>query len=73
MFVRVSDKLFMTTTQENGPGRLWQYDEDTGKLTLRKEFKDLHPEGLAFKPSHNTGMIVFDEGGNDAFFAAGQF
>jgi hypothetical protein len=60
--------LLLTTTQEEGPGRLWRLDESTGKLTLLEEFEDLHSEGIALQPKTNSLLVVFDEGEDEALF-----
>lgn len=64
----VDERFYLTTTQEKGTGRLWQYEEDADELTLLEEFGDLHPEGLAYNPGTNSLLVVFDEGGERALF-----
>lgn len=70
--VPIGNSLFLTTTQEKGPGRFWQYEEATDTLILLKEFR-WHPEGLAFSDDGTKAMIVFDEGLHPARFAFGKY
>lgn len=65
------DKVFLTTTQESGAGRVWSYDLTTNNLQLLNEFEELRPEGLTFDKAHGHFMIVFDQSNEPALFLSG--
>ncbi len=67
------NRLLLSTTQEEIAGALWTYDLANERLTLKEEFTNLKPEGIAVPNRRGDSLVVFDQGEDDGLFTHRRF